>query len=332
MGASPFFWMDDLSSVSQYKGGGYADLRRYSIVDQKGEIQMNHPGQTARGIRLSKGFSQKEIYTGIVSKSYAISFEQGNTMLNYQDLTLVLERLCVTLQEFEFIRAGYRNPESVSLWRSFANAANSKQQERLEELYRLHKNDKSDFNKVIAYLSRAILYSFSSGTSHPSTPCTTDEQRFLTNYLLKKESWMLEEINLFSSYYYLFDSDTQRLFIRSCYESLRRYEEYSHYEERMYNLLTNYIADCYRRHRREDGDHWLLKLRALPKNKAYLHQLIHAKLCEALRLAAHGHAGEGRAIAAESAGIFRSLGFAAEAEETLRDFESILMSYQKAAK
>ncbi|MNC17384.1 hypothetical protein D3C75_652610 [compost metagenome] len=49
---------------------------------------MKHPGQTARSIRLSKGFSQKEIYTGIVSKSYAISFEQGNALLNYQDLTV----------------------------------------------------------------------------------------------------------------------------------------------------------------------------------------------------------------------------------------------------
>lgn len=291
---------------------------------------MSHPGQTARSIRLSKGFSQKEIYTGIVSKSYAISFEQGKAVLSYHDLMQVLERLCVTLQEFEFIRAGYRNPESVSLWRSFALAANSKKREQLEELYLLHRNDKSDYNKVIAYLSRAMLYSFSSGTSRPPAPIPTNEQRFLADYLLKKESWMLEEINLFSSYYYLFDADTQRLFMQSCYESLRCYEDYPHYEERMYNLLTNYITHCYRRLRREEGDQWLLKLRALPKNKAYLHQLILAKRSEALHLAAHGHTAAGRALAAESAAIFRSLGFTAEAEDTLQDFEATAQAYQNA--
>ncbi len=286
---------------------------------------MNHPGETARRIRLSKGFSQKEIYTGIVSKSYAIAFEQGNATLNVQDLALVLERLCITYQEFEFIRAGYRNPESLSLWRSFAYAANSKQRGKLEELYRLHRNDKSDYHKVIAYLSRAIQYSFSAGTSLPSPPCTAEEQQFLIHYLMRKESWMLEEINLFSSYYYLFDADTQRLLMHNCYTSLLRYADYSHYEERMYNLLTNYIAHCYRQLRREDGDEWLLKLRQLPKNKAYLHQMLLARLCEADHLAAHGQAEAGRKVVLECAGIFRSLGFPAEADGALESYEALLL-------
>ncbi len=288
---------------------------------------MNHPGNTARRIRLSKGFSQKEIFTGIVSKSYAIAFEQGKAILNVQDLAQVLERLCITHQEFEFIRAGYRNPESVSLWRSFAFAANGKQRGKLEELYRLHRNDKSDYHKVIAYLSRAIQYSFSAATSLPSIPCTAEEQQFLIHYLMKKESWMLEEINLFSSYFYLFDTDTQRLLMQNCYNSLLRYAEYSHYEERMYNLLTNYIAHCYRQLRREDGDEWLQKLRQLPKNKAYLHQMVLAQLCEADHLAAHGQAEAGKTLVLACAGIFRSLGFAAEADGALENYEALLLVY-----
>lgn len=288
---------------------------------------MNHPGQTARRIRLSKGFSQKEIYAGIVSKSYAITFEQGNATLNVQDLALVLERLCITHQEFEFIRAGYRNPQSISLWRRFAYAANNQQRGKLEELYQLHRNDKSEYHKVIAYLSRAIQYSFSAGTSLTSTPCTTEEQQFLIHYLMKKETWMLEEINLFSSYYYLFDTDTQRLLMHNCYTSLLRYADYSQYEERMYNLLTNYIAHCYRQLRREDGDEWLPKLRQLPKNKAYLHQLIVARLCEAGHLAVHGQTEAGKAVVLECAGIFRSLGFAGEAENAEEEYEALLMAY-----
>jgi HTH-type transcriptional regulator, pheromone-responsive regulator len=288
---------------------------------------MNHPGQTTRRIRLSKGFSQKEIYTGIVSKSYAIAFEQGNATLNVQDLALVLERLCITYQEFEFIRSGYRNPDSLSLWRSFASAANNQQRGKLEELYHLHRNDKSDYHKVIAYLSRAIQYSFSAGTSLPSNPYMVEEQQFLIRYLMKKESWMLEEINLFSSYYYLFDADTQRLLMHSCYTSLLRYADYSHYEERMYNLLTNYIAHCYRQLRREDGDEWLLKLRDLPKNKAYLHQMILAQLCEADHLAVHGQTEAGRLVVIECAGIFRSLGFPAEADSAVENYEALLLAY-----
>lgn len=289
---------------------------------------MEHSGLTARSIRLSKSFSQKEIYTGIVSKSYAIAFEQGKAMLSYHDLIEVLERLSVTLQEFEFIRGGYRNPGTVSLWRSFSLAANSKNGQQLEELYYQHRNDKADYNKVIACLSRAIHHSFSSDNPQPSPPCTKSEKQFLINYVMSKESWMLEEINLFSSYYYLFDADTQRQLIQTCCSSLRRYEEYPHYEERMYNLLTNYVTYCYRQVRRVEGDQWLLALRKLPRNnKAYLHQLLNARLCEAFHFAAHRQAEAGRAIAVECAGIFRSLGFVAESDDAMKNYESLLASY-----
>lgn len=38
---------------------------------------MENYGLTICQIRLSKGFSHKEIYTGILSKSFAIDFEKG---------------------------------------------------------------------------------------------------------------------------------------------------------------------------------------------------------------------------------------------------------------
>lgn len=289
---------------------------------------MTQPGLMARSIRLSNGFSQKEIYTGIVSKSFAISFEKGKVMLNHYDFLQVLERLCVSLQEFEFVRGGYCNSDSVSLWKSFALAANSKNRRQLKALYEQHRTDKSDYSKVIAYLAHSILSSFPSPIPEPSSRSSHKESRFLMDYLMKKESWMLEEINLFSSYYYLFDADTQRLFIQSCYTSLQRYAEYPHYEERMYNLLSNYISYCYTQHRREEGDQWLLQLRALPKNTAYMHQMIHAKLCEAHHLAAHGQADAGRALTEECAGMFAMLGFRTEADNAKHSYEALITSYQ----
>lgn len=38
---------------------------------------MKNYGSTVRQIRLSKGFSHKEIYTGILGKSFSIDFEKG---------------------------------------------------------------------------------------------------------------------------------------------------------------------------------------------------------------------------------------------------------------
>ena len=38
---------------------------------------MENYGLTVRQIRLNKGFKQKEIYTGLLSKSFSIDFEKG---------------------------------------------------------------------------------------------------------------------------------------------------------------------------------------------------------------------------------------------------------------
>ncbi|WP_058303573.1 Rgg family transcriptional regulator [Gorillibacterium timonense] len=289
---------------------------------------MDHPGITARTIRLSKGFSQKEIYTGIISKSFAISFEQGKVMLNYFDFIQVLDRLSLSWNEFEFIRGGYQNPENVSLWRQFAEAANTKNRVQLEDIYRVHQADKSDFGKVVAYLSRAFLHNMMPESVPPSEPCTDKETQFLIHYLIDKESWTLDETNLFTSFYYLFEERTQEVLIRICYRSLQRYREYPGYPERMYNLLTNYIAHCYETLRRSEGDEWLNRLREIPRSKAYLHQATNARLCEAIHCAAHGREEEGRKTAEECSTVFQVLGFPQEAKAALEEFEEILALYR----
>ena len=50
-------------------------------------------GEVVRKIRLSKGLTQKEVYLGIVSKSYAIEFEKGNHSISATLLLDILERL-----------------------------------------------------------------------------------------------------------------------------------------------------------------------------------------------------------------------------------------------
>ncbi len=59
-------------------------------------------GQLVRKIRLDKGFSQKEIYSGIVTKSYCIEFEKGNHDLSFRLLAQVLERLLVDVENLSF--------------------------------------------------------------------------------------------------------------------------------------------------------------------------------------------------------------------------------------
>ena len=287
------------------------------------ERNMEQPGIIIRGIRLSKGYSQKEIYTGIVSKSFAISFEQGRVVLALFDFMQVLERLSLSWNEFDFIARGYQNAQGLSLWRRFALAANSKDKPELEQLYRQNRSHSSDFPKVIAGLSRAFLHNLTVASANPVPPCTPEETKFLTQYLLMKESWTLEETNLFTSVYFLFEPEAQRMLIDLCYRSLIRYRDYTGYEERIYNLLTNYISHCYLSGSIIEGDRWLERLRELPRNTYFMHQLLNAKLCEALHCAAHGEADQGRRLAEQCAEVFRHLDFEQKADNALQLYEEM---------
>ncbi|MEO3944230.1 hypothetical protein [Gorillibacterium sp. CAU 1737] len=289
---------------------------------------MDHPGVTVRSIRLSKGIPQKQIYTGIVAKSFAISFEQGRSMLNLHDFIQVLERVGVSWNEFDFIQRGYRNSEHTSLWRQFAEAANNRNSRTLDRLYREHRDDRADFGRVVAYLARAFQHEQTADSEAPCAPCSEAEKRFLTRYLLDKESWSLEETNLFTSFYYLFEEEAQSELIRICYRSLLRYEEYPGYLERIYNLLTNYTSSCYEKGKRAEGDEWLQCIRELPHSKAYLHQMLNAKLCEALHHAAHGRVAEGSKLVEEVAGVYRTFAFRREEEDCRLHFEQIRIRYE----
>lgn len=54
-------------------------------------------GETIRQIRLKKGFTQKEVYGTIISKSYAIEFEKGKHQIAANLLLQILENLSMDI-------------------------------------------------------------------------------------------------------------------------------------------------------------------------------------------------------------------------------------------
>lgn len=65
-------------------------------------------GATIRQIRLSKGFTHKEIYTGILSKSFAIDFEKGLYDIKFHLMLKILDRLMISVDELLLIHSQYK--------------------------------------------------------------------------------------------------------------------------------------------------------------------------------------------------------------------------------
>ena len=82
-------------------------------------------GEVVRKIRLSKGLTQKEVYLGIVSKSYAIEFEKGNHSISATLLLDILERLSLDMDEFLYISQDYRLNEQADYIFRYSNYSNN---------------------------------------------------------------------------------------------------------------------------------------------------------------------------------------------------------------
>ncbi|GEK07278.1 helix-turn-helix domain-containing protein [Schleiferilactobacillus harbinensis] len=65
-------------------------------------------GKTVKYLRQLKGFTQKEIYSGITSRSFAIRFEQGQHDISASKLFALLDRLGIPADEFRYIQQGYQ--------------------------------------------------------------------------------------------------------------------------------------------------------------------------------------------------------------------------------
>ena len=81
-------------------------------------------GEIIKQIRKAKGFTQKEVYTGVVSKTFYSDFEAGKYSVEITKFEGFIKNLGITYQEFEY----FRN-------QSFADEA-KEVEEKIDQLYK----------------------------------------------------------------------------------------------------------------------------------------------------------------------------------------------------
>ena len=75
-------------------------------MQQRG-YAMEKIGVTTRKIRLIKGLSQKQVYGGIISRSFANRFESGTNDIQASKFLKILDNLAISPTEFQYINNNY---------------------------------------------------------------------------------------------------------------------------------------------------------------------------------------------------------------------------------
>jgi len=152
---------------------------------------MEELGTTIKQIRQAKGLTQKEVYSGIVSRSFATRLENGDHDITATKLFDILERLGVTANEFRFIQNDYR-PDDVENLRSQVMLAYDQQNfPQLSHLAQRYGQSKNPAERRMATIAAVLLTAY----SHRHATLTPDMER-LWQQIMYTKSWTLQEIRM----------------------------------------------------------------------------------------------------------------------------------------
>lgn len=162
---------------------------------------MENYGLSIRQIRLSKGFRHKEIYTGILSKSFAIDFEKGLYNIKFHLMLKILDRLMISVDELILIHSEYQSLRcyepllNINLGRLKNDSIYSSDMEcRLHQKMETEKTSSS----VLEYMEVIALKAVYSNKNYQVLPEYQKAKNYIQKYLFDVETWTLSEVRIFS--------------------------------------------------------------------------------------------------------------------------------------
>lgn len=290
---------------------------------------MNTYGLTVRKIRQDKGFLQKEIYDDVVAKSFAIRFEKGEVMLQYDTFLNVLANLNVTPTEFHYIHENYHLRKDKTIWQEFLAAVNSQHPRRLLDFYNSYHQSTVVFQLVLSYFSHFKYIVDNVGLVQSSGEIPKKELSFVENYFLKKEAWTLDDMMLLTNFYQVFPVRVQKKLVASCYKSMRLYKDYPGHINRVTDLLSSYILFCYNTGEIKEGNSWYIKLQSLQQDKEEIYASLRINLCGAYYYYLKGELAQGQNILDDVCLVLNLVGYEREAKIHRKNFKNFQHTHSK---
>lgn len=226
-------------------------------------------GETIRKIRLKKGFSQKEVYGDVISKSYAIEFEKGKHQMSANILIQVLDNISMDIDEFLFIANDYQLNEQSNYNYLYKNLANNQDIQKLELLLRDLKSKSGKLNniRVAEVRSRIRILNYLQEHGRYNTEAVLDgDRQVILSYLVDVESWTLQEIQLFSNTIDFLDNDHVLVFFKRVSKLLEYYVQLEKGREIYCGMLINLIEYTYKNKQYDSTEVLLTQLDLISKD------------------------------------------------------------------
>ena len=148
-------------------------------------------GETIHQIRLSKGLTQKEVYSGVISRSFASRFERGANDIGASKLFAILDNLAISADELRFIHQNYQPSAYDQAFWTIRHAYETQNFPALAAWIREHQHSPHAYEQLIASYASILLLAY----DHRSIGVTA-ATRPAFDHLRQSQTWTLQELKL----------------------------------------------------------------------------------------------------------------------------------------
>lgn len=263
-------------------------------------------GEHFRKMREEKKMSIVEVSEGILSVSQLSKFERGLTEISISKFIKVLERINVTLSEFELVA---NNFESKSLYQMVEDLRASYTNRESDVLTRMVDNELNRWKKTenIRYRYNYIMLSIIN--DELNNGCTTKQSdiELLTDYLFSIEDWTYYELILFGN---SIPAIPIRTVILLCDELLNKtsfFQKNTSHRKMVIHTLVNASIICLLNDEDDDSYRYQQDIAQLINSETYLYEKTVLMYCEGLYLLKQNRATEGTKKINKALTIFKDL-------------------------
>ncbi|EAC5098629.1 helix-turn-helix domain-containing protein [Listeria monocytogenes] len=214
-------------------------------------------GELIRQIRQSKKISQKEVYTGVISKSYAIEFEKGTHAISSLLLEKIVAKLMVSMEEFFLMYHQEELPEKEDFWEAYERTCKTNEANAWESLYQKISLEKGKVNQVKSAAIKLEL-------DHIKGKQVVDKKavQILENYLIEAVFWTLQDIFLFTRMMHYLPLKSRVPFYYKLLNTLDRYRHFERGRSILQSALASIMDDFIERN---EIEHMELMIKSIEK-------------------------------------------------------------------
>ncbi|WP_125607017.1 Rgg/GadR/MutR family transcriptional regulator [Lapidilactobacillus bayanensis] len=196
-------------------------------------------GQLFRKLRLERGLTQEQLAKDITSRTALSSFELRETDISLPHAIKYLNRLNITLEEYEFMYR-QKNPSKKHSFSQYLNGNDAHEAQANSKLLLEKYTESGDNYFFYLYIQNELLSKVKHGQSTSESYDTLATR--VKNYLNKIETWGHFEIIMFSNCMYIFNSEYINFVLKNVLPLTEEYQETIYFTNTIVYLCQNGIG------------------------------------------------------------------------------------------